>query len=240
MTRTCPPGLLTGALRILDGRRRDGGADRYGCRERRECGDESGPCAVAHGVDHAVLIGHRAGRLDPSPRVARTGNQADSRATIPRMQEYVISELDSGERLITERLDHVRSVVARVLDRSGLAGRARLEGRRHALHRAPALQGHALVLGPGDRRDLRRDGRRAERRHVARVDGRVRARPGPPSRARPRRDGGHGLRADVRRRRRRARGRARGDRDGGGHAAGSRPRPPRRGRLRQPRARAGR
>ena len=26
------------------------------------------------------------------------------------MQEYVISELDSGERLITERLDHVRSV----------------------------------------------------------------------------------------------------------------------------------
>ena len=26
------------------------------------------------------------------------------------MQEYVISELDSGERVITERLDHVRSV----------------------------------------------------------------------------------------------------------------------------------
>ena len=126
---------------------------------------------------------------------------------------------------------------ARLLDRSRLAGRARLEGRRHALHRAPALQGHALVLGPGDRRDLRRDGRRAERGHVARVDGRVRTRPRPSSRARPRRDGGHGLRADVRRRRRRAGGRARGDRDGGGHAAGSRPRPPGRGRLRQPRAR---
>ena len=28
----------------------------------------------------------------------------------PSVQEYVISELDSGERLITERLDHVRSV----------------------------------------------------------------------------------------------------------------------------------
>ena len=60
------------------------------------------------------------------------------------MQKYVLSELDSGERVISEQVASVRSVVGRLLDRRGLARRARRPGRRLALHRAPALQGVAL------------------------------------------------------------------------------------------------
>ena len=69
---------------------------------------------------------------------------------------------------------------------------------------------------------------------------RLRPRPRRPPRDGARRDGGHGLRADLRRPRRRARGRARGDRDGRGHAAGPRPRPALGGGLRRRSARPAR
>ena len=130
----------------------------------------------------ALRVGHRA-RCDgccatQAPPSRRRGAER-GREYGSRVQEYVLSELDSGERLITERVASVRSVVARLLDRRRLARRARREGGRLALHRAPALQGHARLRRAADRGDLRRDGRRAERRHLARAHGRLRARPGP-------------------------------------------------------------
>ena len=156
----------------------------------------------------------------------------------PAVQQYELSRLPTGERLISERVPSVRSVVARLLDRRRLARRDRRARGRLALHRAPALQGHGHALGAGDRRDLRRARRRAERGHLARDDARLRARTRRPARAGARRDGRHGLRADLRRARLRARGRARGDRDGRGQPAGPRPRRRRRGGLRRPPARA--
>ena len=91
-----------------------------------------------------------------------------------------------------------------------------------------------------DRRDLRRDGRRAQRRDVTRAHRGLRSRPRASRRDCARRDGRHGLLAAVRRPRLRARGGAGGDRDVRGHAAGPGRRPDRRGRLREPRARAAR
>ncbi len=115
----------------------------------------------------------------------------------------------------------------RLLDRRRVARRDRREGRRLALHRAPALQGDAATQRARDRRDLRRARRRAERGHLARAHPRLRACPRQPPRDRARRDGRHGLLAALRRARDRARGRARGDRDVRGHAAGARARPDR-------------
>ena len=130
--------------------------------------------------------------------------------------------------------------LARLLDRRRRARRARREGGCLALHRAPALQGHALLRRAEDRRGLRRDGWGAERGDVARAHGCLRARSRPPSRGRTRRDGGHGLLADLRGSRLRARGGAGGDRDGRGRAAGPRPRSVLRGRLPRAPARASR
>ena len=114
---------------------------------------------------------------------------------------------------------------ARLLDRRRLARRARRPRRRLALHRAPPVQGLAPLRRAGDRGDVRRDGRRAERRDLAREHRRLRARPRPPRRDGARGDDRHGLRALLRRGRPGARGRARGDRDVRGHAAGARARP---------------
>ena len=114
--------------------------------------------------------------------------------------------------------------LARLLDRRRLARRARRPRRRLALHRAPALQGLALVRRAADRRDVRRDGRRAERGDLARAHRRLLARARPARRGGARGDDRHGLRAAVRRARPGARGRARGDRDVRGHAAGARAR----------------
>ena len=128
--------------------------------------------------------------------------------------------------------------VARLLDRDRLARRDRRARRRLALHRAPALQGHGLAHRAGDRGDLRRPRRGAERRHVARDDARLRPRARRPARAGARRDRRDGLRPVLRRHRLRARRRARGDRDGRRQPAGPRPRRRRGGGLRRPSARA--
>ena len=147
------------------------------------------------------------------------------------------------ERARLRRARHLRARrerplrLARLLDRRRLPRRARRPRRRLALHRAPAVQGLAPVRRAGDRGDVRRDGRRAERRDLAREHRRLRARPRPPRRDGARGDDRHGLRALLRRGRPGARGRARGDRDVRGHAAGARARPLLGGRLRRPPAR---
>ncbi len=124
----------------------------------------------------------------------------------------------------------------RLLDRRRVARRDRREGRRLALHRAHALQGLCPLQRAGDRRDLRRPGRRAERGDLPRAHDGVRARPGRPRPDGVERDDRHGLRAGLHRARRGAGGRPRGDRDVRGHPAGARPRPVLRGGLRAPRA----
>ena len=83
-----------------------------------------------------------------------------------RVQNWMLTELDSGERIVSERLDHVRSAAVGLLDRGRLTRRGRGRGRRHALHRAPAVQGDRHVLGGRDRRDLRRARRRAQCRDL--------------------------------------------------------------------------
>ena len=59
------------------------------------------------------------------------------------MQDWRLTELDSGERVISERLDHVRSAAVGYWIGAGSRDEQARRGRRHALHRAPALQGHA-------------------------------------------------------------------------------------------------
>src|SRR5207248_2569199 len=80
-----------------------------------------------------------------------------------------------------------------------LARRGGRRGRRDALHRASPLQGQRPFQRLPDRGDLRRPGRRAQRRHVPRAHPRLRARPRPPPRYGDGCDGRHGLRADFRR-----------------------------------------
>ena len=148
------------------------------------------------------------------------------------VQKYVLSELDSGERVISERVPSVRSVVPRLLDRRGLTGRDRSQGRlSHFIE-------HLLFKG-SERFDAQEiaetfDGarRRTERRDLPRAHRRLRPRAGQAPRDRRRRDERHGLRAALRGRRLRARGRPRGDRDVRGHTAGARARPLLRGGVR--------
>ena len=66
-------------------------------------------------------------RPAPGPRLGSSGDGAAQAAPsflpsrIPRVQDYDVSRLPTGERLISERVQSVRSVVARILDRRRLA-----------------------------------------------------------------------------------------------------------------------
>ena len=113
-------------------------------------------------------------------------------STIQPVQKYVLSELDSGERVISEKVPSVRSVSLGFWIGAGSRDERDDRAGRLALHRAPPLQGLALVRRAADRGDVRRDGRGAERRHLARAHGRLRARTRPPRRDGARRDGRHG------------------------------------------------
>ena len=144
------------------------------------------------------LAARRAGGRDrlvaPAGRPALTVHSAWLDSTSP-VQNWMLTELDSGERVISERLDHVRSAAVGYWIGAGSRDEEPTRGRGHALHRAPALQGHRALQRARDRRDLRRARRRAERRDLARAHARLRARPRPPPRDRGRRDERHGLRA---------------------------------------------
>ena len=73
--------------------------------------------------------------------------RADTRVE-PRMHNWVLTELDSGERVISERLDHVRSVAIGYWIGAGSRDETDAKAGRLALHRAPAVQG----LEPATRR----------------------------------------------------------------------------------------
>ena len=92
------------------------------------------------------------------------------------MSKHQLTELATGERVISERVPGVRSVALGFWIGAGSRDEPDARGGRLALHRAPALQGLGALLGAGDRRDLRRARRRAERRHLARDDRRLRTR----------------------------------------------------------------
>ena len=74
------------------------------------------------------------------------------------MQNWVLTELDSGERVISERLEHVRSVAVGYWIGAGSRDETDATAGHLALHRAPALQGHGALQRARDRRDLRRLG----------------------------------------------------------------------------------
>src|SRR6185436_2739000 len=104
----------------------------------------------------------------------RLGSGTDRAATAAAIRAVLRS--DAGVRSLRARFrrtaDHRAGRRrpfggARLLDRRRVARRARNEGGRVPLHRAPALQGDARVRRAADRGDLRRDGWRAERGHLA-------------------------------------------------------------------------
>ena len=201
----------------------------------------------------------RASAWRPAPSTRATRRRSSASPTWPSTRPSAAAPGSSSSRRLGStgaevrpfgarlgRASHLREGaerplgVARLLDRGRVPGRERGSRRRLALHRAPALQGLAVLRRPADRRDLRRDGRGAERSHVARAHRRLLARAGPPRRRGRPRDDRHGVRARIRRPRPGARGRARGDRDVRGHAAGARPRSVLPGGLRRARAWAAR
>ena len=150
-----------------------------------------------------------------------------------------LTELDCGLRVVTEAVPVGALGGARALGADRIARRDARPGRRLALPRAPAVQGHRAALGDRDLRGLGRDGRGDQRGDEQGVDAPLR----PPARRAHR---GRVRAACARccshptcpgRDRLRAPGRARGDRDVRGRALRPRPRRPRRGDLRRPPAR---
>ena len=156
------------------------------------------------------------------------------------VQKYVLSELDSGQRVITERIPSVRSVALGFWIGAGSRDETPSKAGithfiEHLLFKgtrsytaqdiAEIFDGLGGELNAATSREHTVVYVRVADHHLDKaLDVMTR----------------HGLRAGVRRPRLRARGRARGDRDVRGHAARARPRPDERGGLRRPPARAGR
>ena len=128
----------------------------------------------------------------------------------------------------------VRSAALGFFVGTGSRGESVGRGGALALPRAPAVPRHRPLRVGRDRPAVRRDGRRAERRHRQGEHHGLRADARPAPAARVRRDGRHGVAAGVPGRRPRARGRARGDRHVRGRPAGHGVRRARRGGLRRP------
>ena len=178
---TAGPGRRDACAALAPGARRDRSRARSECRCSRRLPLSrprlSPPCSAAFrgarsgsaiswpGVDPALLLDPRTrvvyrceqgttiGRAELDPERARLRGTGDLGAARPR-------PLGGG----------------RLLDRGRLAGRGGARGRRHALHRAPAVQGHRASQRSRDRGDLRRSRRRAERGDLARAHARLRAR----------------------------------------------------------------
>ena len=95
----------------------------------------------------------------------------------PRCRTTFSPSSTRGERVITEQPGQRPLGLARLLDRRRLARRGRLDRRRVALHRAPALQG---LEPPYDAQEIAEifdaPRRRAERSHLARAHDGLRAR----------------------------------------------------------------
>ena len=91
--------------------------------------------------------------------------------------EYRLEHLPNGQRLVTERLDHLRSVCLGFWIPAGSRDEPAPARRRHAFSRTPPLQGVVEVHGGRDRPDLRHPWRGTERQHLPRVRGRLRSLP---------------------------------------------------------------
>ena len=153
------------------------------------------------------------------------------------MQKYVLSELDSGERVISEKVPSVRSVAIGFWigagsrderdDRAGVSHfieHLLFKGSRSydAQEIAETFDAMGAELNAATSREHTMVYSRVPDRHVDTAD---------------RGDDGHGVRADLRRARPGARRRARGDRHVRGLAGGARARPVLGGRVRPARAR---
>ena len=135
------------------GPRGGGGGDRGPRREGR-----GGDAAAAAAAATAAAAGATATAAATAARVATT-----TRTALP--DHHRLTELDSGLRVITERMDGVRSAALGFFVANGSRGETRRGGRAVALPRAPAVQGHRPLRLGRDRPDVRRLGRRAQRRH---------------------------------------------------------------------------
>ena len=98
---------------------------------------------ISAGLGVAGVLGCGA-TTDPSllPRRAPGSRLPQVTRTLRRVQNWVLTELDSGERVDLGAARPRALGRGRLLDRRRLARRGRRRGRRLALHRAPALQGH--------------------------------------------------------------------------------------------------
>jgi predicted Zn-dependent peptidase len=93
------------------------------------------------------------------------------------VQNWNLTELDSGERVITERLEHVRSVAVGYWIGAGSRDEGPTEaGVSHFIEHL-LFKGTQAPQRARDRRDLRRARRRAERGDLARAHPGLRARP---------------------------------------------------------------
>ena len=151
----------------------------------------------------------------------------------PSQSPWRLTTLDSGVRIVTEAMPSVRSVSLGFWIGTGSRAESDAEAGLSPPDRASAVQGDREVRVARDRPDLRRDGRRAQRRHRQGDD--VGLRPGDrraPARC-VRRDGRHGVPPGAERRRVRARRDPRGDRDVRGRSPGEGVRRARRGGVRR-------
>ncbi len=147
-----------------------------------------------------------------------------------------LTELDSGIRVVTERVPSVRSIALGLWVRVGSRDESDSRGGHLALPRAHAVQGHAEADRRADRAGVRRPRRGGERGHQQGGDGAARPLPRRAPRPRFRGAGRHAAALHLRGPRVRARGGARGDRDVRGRASGQGARRPLRGDLRRPSA----
>ena len=134
-------------------------------------GDRGAAAATAATAARAAVARGRGGDRDgrggdrDRPRRDRDPDAASARGRDRRVTEHRITELDSGVRVVTERMPSVRSVALGFWIGTGSRDeRDAQAGLSHLLEHLLFRGTDALRLG-GDRPDLRRDGRRAQRRH---------------------------------------------------------------------------
>ena len=141
-----PPRRDRGGRDGRDGRDRD----RRGPRDRDR--PREGAVTAA-----GTAIGAGCATATPIVRARRRGTHV--------LEQHRLTTLESGVRIVTEAMPSVRSVSLGFWIGTGSRDEIRRRGGALAPARAPAVQGLGEVRVARDRPDLRRDGRRAQRRH---------------------------------------------------------------------------